>query len=183
MAGILTGIDFCSIEYLRTGSQKQTEVFALLSDSGIMETLAEFTPVLAGTIPIGIDTDESDLDILCCWSDKLRFQKTLRTLSAFDGFRMHEKVIRGFETVIVRFMLDRFPVEVFGQNRPVFRQEAYRHMIAEYLILQEKGEEFRQKVVELKKKGIKTEPAFGKLMGLRNDPYEALLVYFDRLSS
>lgn len=47
-------------------------------------------------------------------------------------------------------------------------------MIAEYKILQAKGEEFKQKIIELKKQGIKTEPAFGMLLGLEN-PYEELL--------
>jgi hypothetical protein len=49
-------------------------------------------------------------------------------------------------------------------------------MIAEYKILQEEGEEFKQKIIELKKQGIKTEPAFGILLGLEN-PYEDLLKY------
>lgn len=49
-------------------------------------------------------------------------------------------------------------------------------MLAEYKILQERGEEFKQKIIELKKKGIKTELAFGMLLGLEN-PYEDLLKF------
>jgi len=47
-------------------------------------------------------------------------------------------------------------------------------MIAEYKILQEKGNDFKKKIIELKKQGIKTEPAFGILLNLEN-PYEDLL--------
>ena len=48
-------------------------------------------------------------------------------------------------------------------------------MIIEAEILEEKGEDFRQKIIELKKSGIKTEPAFAQLLNLKGDPYEALI--------
>lgn len=73
-------------------------------------------------------------------------------------------------------MLEGFPIEIFGQNKPTTQQNAYLHMVAEYKILQEKGEKFKQKIIELKKQGIKTEPAFGMLLGLEN-PYEDLLKF------
>ena len=39
-----------------------------------------------------------------------------------------------------------------------------------------KGEEFRQQVVNLKKQGYKTEPAFAKLLGLNSEnPFDELL--------
>ena len=48
-------------------------------------------------------------------------------------------------------------------------------MIIERNILEEKGFEFKQKVKDLKSSGIKTEPAFEKLLGLEGDPYIELL--------
>jgi hypothetical protein len=74
----------------------------------------------------------------------------------------------------MNFRLEEFSIEIFGQNRPATKQNAYLHMIAEYKILQEKGEDFKQKIIKLKKQGIKTEPAFGILLNLEN-PYEDLL--------
>ncbi len=54
---------------------------------------------------------------------------------------------------------------------------AYRHMIKEYEILKMYGEEFRKQIIQLKRQGLKTEPAFGVLLGLKNDPYIELLNY------
>jgi hypothetical protein len=48
-------------------------------------------------------------------------------------------------------------------------------MITEYRILLEKGEAFRSQIVELKRQGMKTEPAFALLLGLEGDPYLELL--------
>ena len=73
------------------------------------------------------------------------------------------------------FTLEGFVIEIYGQPIPVRDQAAYRHMLAEYKILQEKGEAFRQQIIELKKQGLKTEPAFGKLLGIEGDVYEKLL--------
>lgn len=53
-------IDFSKTDYLKSGSQKPRDVFRVLITSSLMSELKEFTPVLAGTIPIGIDTAESE---------------------------------------------------------------------------------------------------------------------------
>ena len=50
-------------------------------------------------------------------------------------------------------------------------------MIIEYKILELHGEVFRQEIIKLKSKGLKTEPAFAKLLGLVGNPYEELLNY------
>ena len=80
-------------------------------------------------------------------------------------------------TVLVRFQLEEFKVEIFGQNIPSKEQYAFRHMLIEHQILLQKGETFRQEIVKLKKKGLKTEPAFANILGLTGDPYKALLNY------
>lgn len=48
-------------------------------------------------------------------------------------------------------------------------------MLVEHQILAQKGKDFRAKIIDLKKMGIKTEPAFAQLLGLQGDPYKSLL--------
>ena len=55
------------------------------------------------------------------------------------------------------------------------RSNAYRPMLVEARVLRLLGEEFMRRVVELKEKGVKTEPAFARLLGLDGDPYIAVL--------
>ncbi|MCA6068420.1 DUF4269 domain-containing protein [Chryseobacterium sp. RG1] len=167
-------IDFTTINYLKVGNDRQKRAYEVLLKYKIFEKLSNYSPLLAGTIPIGIDIEESDLDIICEVEDKAEFERFL--IQSFKNFNLRiEKLdINNEESLVCNFELEEFPIEIFGQNKPVTEQNAYRHMIAEYRILQEKGEEFKQKIIELKKKGIKTEPAFGMLMGLEN-PYEDLL--------
>lgn len=172
-------IDFIDIQYLESGNQKQKRAFELLTRYQIFEKLKSFSPILAGTIPIELDIEGSDLDIICEVSNERNFLETIvvNKLIPDDTNVVIENVeIRGEKCIILNFMLEEFAIEIFGQNKPVIAQNAYRHMIAEYKILQERGNEFKQQIIELKKKGIKTEPAFGLLMELEN-PYEDLLKF------
>lgn len=58
--------------------------------------------------------------------------------------------------------------------KPSQYQNAYLHMMIEYRLIQLLGADFKAKVINLKLQAYKTEPAFGKLLGLKN-PYMDLL--------
>lgn len=172
-------IDFTRIDYLKTGNKRQKRAYEVLTKYKVFEKLGPYSPVLAGTVPIKIDIEGSDLDIIC--EVDLRFEDDFLRDITLSGLihedttlKVENSVINGEKSITLNFMLEDFPIEIFGQNKPTTQQNAYLHMIAEHKILQEKGKEFKQKIIELKKQGIKTEPAFGMLMNLEN-PYEDLL--------
>jgi Domain of unknown function (DUF4269) len=171
-------IDFTTIEYLKTGNPKQIRAYEVLTQNKILSKLAEFDPVLVGTIPINIAIENSDLDIICFWKDKAYFIEKVTTIFGNEtDFKIRETTINNQVSVIANFKKAAFEIEIFGQNIPVKNQNGYRHMIIEYKILQLKGEKFRLEIIQLKQKGYKTEPAFGILLGLKDDPYAELLEY------
>jgi hypothetical protein len=176
-------IDFTKTDYLKSGNERQNRAHEVLTRYNVFEKLSHYSPLLAGTIPIEIDIDSSDLDIICEVKPGLE-ENFLNEITASGlipadaDLKINNSIINGEKCIVLNFMLEEFPIEIFGQNKPVTEQNAYRHMIAEYRILKEKGEEFKQKIIELKKQGIKTEPAFGMLMGLEN-PYEDLLKLYE----
>ncbi len=174
-------IDFTTLEYLQSGNERQKRAHEVLTKHKVFEKLKPYCPVLAGTIPIGIDIESSDLDIIC--EVDLRFEEDFlddimfsRLIPTEAHVKVEKITIQGEKSIVLNFMLEEFPVEIFGQNKPVLAQNAYQHMMAEYRILKEKGDDFKYKIIELKKQGIKTEPAFGLLMGLKN-PYKDLLKF------
>jgi len=170
--------DFSNIEYLKSGNQKQQEAFEILTQNKILSKLAEFDPILVGTIPINIDIENSDLDIICHWKNKIDFTEKLNSVfSKENEFTIREAIINEKESIIANFKINDFEIEVFGQNTPTKNQNGYKHMIIEHEILQSKGENFRLEIIKLKQKGYKTEPAFAFLLGLKGDPYIELLDY------
>ncbi|MBB6129437.1 DUF4269 domain-containing protein [Mucilaginibacter lappiensis] len=167
---------FDDIRYLARGSPRQQQAYQLFTQYPLMKLLQKFDPILAGTIPINIDIENSDLDIICCFNSKADFKNAIAlAFSDFEGFQLTDTVINQQETIVAAFSVDGWPVEVFGQYIPTRQQNAYKHMIVEYLLLEHYGESFRQQVIELKKQGYKTEPAFARLLGLNADPYLELL--------
>jgi len=169
-------IDFTKLDYLKIGNERQRIIYEVLTKYKIFDILKNYSPILAGTIPIEIDIEESDLDIICEVKDKVEFEKFL--IQAFKDFDLKIQIlnINNEKSLVCNFILEGFTIEIFGQNKPTTQQNAYLHMIAEYKILQEKEEEFKQKIIDLKKQGMKTEPAFGMLLHLEN-PYEDLLKF------
>lgn len=170
-------IDFTKIDYLKKGNERQIRAYEVLTKHRIFEKLKYYSPILAGTIPIEIDIEGSDLDLI--FEVDLRYKEKFINDLMFSNFipygvEMEYPIINGEKCITLNFMLEGLPIEIFGQNKPTVQQNAYLHMVAEHKILQEKGEEFKNKIIELKKQGMKTEPAFGRLLGLEN-PYEDLL--------
>ncbi|QGK75398.1 DUF4269 domain-containing protein [Flavobacterium sp. SLB02] len=170
--------DFTTIEYLKNGNQKQQQAFEILTQNKVLLNLAEFDPILVGTIPINIDIENSDLDIICHWKNKTDFTEKLNSVfSKENEFTLRESIINDKESIIANFKINDFEIEVFGQNTPTKNQNGYKHMIIEHEILQSKGENFRLEIIKLKQNGYKTEPAFAFLLGLKGDPYVELLNY------
>jgi len=171
-------IDFTTISYLKAGNLRQRSAYVVLSENRIFDILKDFDPLLAGTIPIGIDTVESDLDIICFCNDELTFKEIIiRHYSSYRDFKIRDLLINGQPATVANFYADDFEIEIFGQNIPVKSQLAYRHMVVEYQLLQEKGDAFQKEIVKLKRQGYKTEPAFAKLLELKGDPYQELLKF------
>ncbi|WP_336622748.1 DUF4269 domain-containing protein [Wenyingzhuangia sp. 2_MG-2023] len=168
--------NFRNIEYLEFGNERQKLAFSEIKKYEILEKLEKYNPILTGTIPIGIDLPESDLDIICECQNHSEFKTYLsENFSNKKDFKIYSTKQNGIDSTIAEFKTDNFLFEIFGQNIPTEKQNAYQHMIIENRILKEKGSEFKQKVKELKSKGIKTEPAFAKLLGLNGNPYSELL--------
>lgn len=171
-------MDFLTLDYLKNGSEIQKRIFEVLENSQIFQKLKTYHPILAGTFPIGINIDGSDLDIILETRDLETLKKLL--ISEFhdqEQFSINLVEINEVESLICKFQLEEFPVELFAQDQPTELQNAYLHMIKEFAILENEGDEFRKKVIELKELGLKTEPAFAKLLGLSGNPYIELLKY------
>lgn len=170
-------INFKDISYLKDGNDKQRRAYLTINELNLFEILKDYNPLLAGTIPIEIEIESSDLDIICNAPDLKEFKKFLLiNLIHLDQFEITEKKIRDRETVICRFSYNNFEFELFAQNRNPFENEAFRHMLIEYKLLEKHGFEFKNKIIELKKSGLKTEPAFAQLLNLEGDPYDELLL-------
>lgn len=167
--------DFININYLKSGNARQQKAYRALTNLKIFEHLKSYSPILTGTIPIEIDLPESDLDIICYCTNHEKFSTKLTQLfGKQNGFHIITDTYNGLEATVTTFRYQGFDFEIFGQNIPTTKQSAYRHMLIEHKILTQKDAAFKAAIIKLKESGMKTEPAFAKLLGLCGNPYEAL---------
>lgn len=57
-------IDWRDPSYLRSGIPRQRAAYHVLKELEVFQVLAEYSPTMASTIPLGIDLPESDLEII-----------------------------------------------------------------------------------------------------------------------
>ena len=65
--------------------------------------------------------------------------------------------------------------QIFGQAKPVKRQNGWRHLLVECRLLTLGGAAFRTAIARERASGMKTEPAFAIVLRPTGDPYRALL--------
>lgn len=171
-----SNMDWKDISYLKDGSPVQTKAHKYLNELKIFELLKEYNPVLTGTIPLGISTKSSDLDIACRYFDADRFESYLEShYGRQTNFTVEQKEKAGYWIVVARFIYQGFKVEIYGALFPVASQNSYRHMQIEHRVLQLLGDDFKQKIITLKQEGIKTEPAFAHLLNIEGDSFQEIL--------
>ena len=171
--------DWTDLRYLLHGNQRQRRAYAMLHALDLWTVLADFNPLLAGTIPLNIDIPGSDLDVLCAVApaETPRFGELLRMHYGHrPGFQLRQRTIGAQASIIGSFRYRGREVEVFGQAVPTAQQNGFRHLLVEAAVLEAGGEAWRRAVRRLKKQGLKTEPAFAQLLQLPGNPYEALLM-------
>ncbi len=164
------------LEYLDQGTSQQREIYALLKRYSFFDILQPFDPILAGTFPLDIQVEGSDLDIICEVHEFSIFEDLVQqSFGHFSSFSMLRRKVGGIERCKVNFQCEGWPVELFGQPVPTRLQNGFRHMMVESRLLNLFGELFKRRIIDLKRDGIKTEPAFARLLHLEGDPYVELL--------
>ncbi len=165
-------LEYSDINFMRSGTVKQQEAFHALKDSRIFEILSDYTPFLAGTIPLDIYIKDSDLDIICQAEDFNSFSKLVQSeFGTCTSYKSYQTEVRGRPSLVIQFFLKGFQFEIFCQNTPIFEQFAVIHFIVEKRILDIHGDKVRNDIRKLKEMGLKTEPAFAKYFNILGDPY------------
>lgn len=157
--------------------EKNELVFSAIQELGILLSYKEFYPLIAGTFPLGVNTDSSDVDVLLHSSDLDGLSKSFeRDFSSYEDFELKRKVKRDKDSLICKFKFQKVEFELFAQDTITPQNIAFQHYLVEEKLLKYKGSTFFHKVRNLRRQeGLKTEPAFARVLGLAGDPYIELL--------
>lgn len=169
-------MNFADLAYLQRGNDRQQSAYQALNELELFSYLANFHPILTGTVPLSIDIPSSDLDICCEVYQPKSFAATVaKQYGHLPNFKVQPIIVNHVLTTVIQFRYGQWLIELFGHPLPPVQQQAYRHMIVEHRVIGLANANFCETIITLKRKGIKTEPAFAQLLNLPGNPYEALL--------
>jgi len=147
----------------------------LIEDLDLLGRLADFCPLVIGTPPLGIAIPSSDIDIACSTQDLGHFADVAEGhFGHMASFSLRTARHLPEPAVIASFVAMGWEIELFCQRLATEDQWGVRHFRIEEKVLR-LGPHLREPVVRLKQDGLKTEPAFARILALPGDPYEALL--------
>jgi hypothetical protein len=94
-----------------------------LQTSGLLDTLAPYTPVLVGAYPLDLAAEGMPIEIVCRAVDLAAFARVLeRSYGQREGFALHPGTLDDEEAVFAEFTLDGLPLEVSAQREHVHRR-------------------------------------------------------------
>ncbi|MCG8493296.1 MAG: DUF4269 domain-containing protein [Sneathiellales bacterium] len=160
-------------------SLRYEQAETLLVAIGLYSELSEYDPLFVGTLPIDIDIEGSDIDIICEATDLDELARRLSDAYSDQTGFITEKRQRQGDYLVCRFSVMTFDIEIYAEDKPVKQQNAYLHMEAERKLLLIGGEGARGEIRRLKRNGLKTEPAFARYFKLEGDPYDTVLELAD----
>ncbi|CAN5467043.1 DUF4269 domain-containing protein [soil metagenome] len=176
------GFDLYSLDYLKVGSARQRRAYDSLAELSPLSRLDVeheggfgLQPALVGSLPLDLALEDSDLIIATFSADLKSYSQFLRAeFGSPEGFESTRGIQLGVATLVTRFRFKGELYEIFTQNVPVPRQNSVVHLMVEERLLLLGGESFREKIWAARRSGMKTEPAFGAVLGLE-EPYRELL--------
>ncbi|MGL4716401.1 MAG: DUF4269 domain-containing protein [Aeromonas sp.] len=159
------------LDYLMYGNARQRSAHALLS-AGLWDALQQHCSdvALVSTVAIGLDRPQSDLDIICQHPAPAQFA----AIFAAQGWQAKDKG----EQVWLLAGPDGYawPVELYVTPVKLETLNSWRHLTLMAALLAHFDHHFYQAVRWLRsEQGVKGEAAMCHLLGLKGDPYRALL--------
>lgn len=147
----------------------------VLTELQLPERLLHYEATIIGTPPLGVDIESSDIDIACTANDPDQFKSdTARLFGHFTAFRIADLHELEVPAVRATFTAGDWTIDLFCQAIGIDLQHGVRHFRLEQRLLRIRPG-LREQVLCLRKAGLKTEPAFAKVLGLDGDPYAAML--------
>lgn len=155
--------------------EHNTKVFSAIEKLGVLSEFRSNNPIVSGTFPLGLNIATSDVDILMECTDLNQFKNILITRYSLEkNFAIKKLAAGGEPSIVAEFLYGDVKFEIFAQNMHPVLQSSNRHFLVEERLLKLGKEPLRNKVLALKNEGIKTEPAFAKVLKITGDPYHGL---------
>ncbi len=149
----------------------------LVTELNLFEIFKDKNPFIAGSIPLAIDVSGSEIDFLVSYQNGFDFKsKCTELFGGLPGFEMSQGHANGADYSLCRFNHHEIPFQIFSSVGSTYSQNGFLHFQIEEKLLKYGAINWHNDIINLKSSGLKTEPAFAKLINQDAvDPYLYLL--------
>ncbi|MBL7544131.1 MAG: VOC family protein [Bdellovibrionaceae bacterium] len=145
--------------------EQRPKIAIVVSELKLLEMFKDHQPFIAGTFPLAIETPSADIDFLVTFDDPNEFANQCKEgFGLLPEFEISTGEIHNLSYSLCRFEYRGVPVEIFCSSLSTYRQNAFLHFQAEEKILKYGPASWSEQVIQLKMRGLKTEPAFAHLL-------------------
>lgn len=157
--------------------EKRPKFAMLVTELRLFEIFKDSEPFIAGTIPLSIDGRDADLDFLVSGTGHEEFTKVCSdSFGSCLEFSISQGHANGADYSLCSFLYREVPVEIFSSVNSTYTQNGFLHFQIEEKLLKYGVIDWQTNVIKLKADGLKTEPAFARLLKQEAvDPYKYLL--------
>ena len=157
--------------------EKNKTIFRAIQDSNILRSFKTYTPFIIGDFPLGIQTKNSNVDILMYAIDLNELEVSLKShYENHDNFESLRSFVEGTETLIINFNQSHIPFEIYAQSQAITLQKGYKKFQAIERILKIGGEIFKETVMGIRMDGTKTQEAIAESLNIQTDLNNELLI-------
>ena len=96
--------------------------YARLLESGLLDTLAPYAPVLVGVYPLGIAPEGARVEVVCRATDLAAFARVMERTYGGNGLELHPGSLDREEAVFAEFELNGLLLEVSAQREHEHRK-------------------------------------------------------------
>ena len=152
-------------------------LFNAIADSNLLRSFRPYTPFIIGDFALGVETKNSELDILMYAEDQNLLESSLKShYENHDEFESLRSFVDGNETLMINFFQNHIAFAIFAQNHPITSQKGYRKFLAIERLLKIGGDIFKETVMGIRMDGTKSETAITESLGIQADPSDQLLI-------
>lgn len=170
---------------IRDGSPRQMRAYSVVFDElMVFLHMKPYKPVWVGSYPLGIDAETSDINILLEPEQLRVFLVDVRKhYGHHDDFKLVWKAINKTPTIVARFQVKGFWVDMFAQCRPLNEQDAFVQMLMTARLLAIGGDEACEGIRQNKTNGQNTPDAIMAYFNIETDNAQQKLLDYARFDN
>ena len=148
--------------------EANSRVFNAITESNILTTLNRYHPLIVGAYPLGLYTENSNIEILLSGENLPDLISNVKKYcDKFDQFKINFG--DNNSSVRINFIFSGFQFELYSEKSHSLQQQGCKHFQIGERLLKIGSPQFKKNVIQSRDQGLSVEASFKKALSLNED--------------